>query len=237
MTLANVAEGLRPCPESPFLGACPKLPQPQSDTVTLVIRITASFVPTVLALISIYFKTRFPIKRNGQLDKILQGIEMHCEDEDAEDPLTGKHINIVRPSTDMEQQSMWIMEMWGAAIGGSPQVLRKVLDANKGEEEVAPSTWESAVRRGWFWVGATTAIVAAAISATVATFPLLESQTVSWVPTTLCLCSGATVVLLIVAVMRVTSIRAFSTARDGRKVTVAFLAAMLDRGDCRGNTA
>merc|ERR1719331_302974 len=210
-TVNNFEAGLRPCEESVYIDACPKVPQPQNNAVILITRICVSIVPTLLALCSNFFKWRFPLKRKDQLDGILQGIAHHQQGSPARDPISGNLVKIVEPDGQEEQRQMWALEVWGATIGGNVKYLNLVLSKNQSLKSlgkfVTGEAWGVLHRRAWallvFWF----LFFAGSLTATVASFHMLEKESTSWVPTSMCICTGSTVVFTAMSALRLKSAR------------------------------
>jgi hypothetical protein len=229
-TLQNAAAGLRACEESMHLDACPKLPQPQNDVVLLMTRMGVSIVPTILALASNFFKWRFPLKKREQLDEILHGIELHKEGKVAKDAISGNLVRVVQPADHTEQEQIWKCEMWGAAIGGHAKHLQRIVDVEASKSHtISAKTWRRLlVRRGQRWLTGGVLCFSGSLVATVLTFDMLEKESTSWVPTSLCIVCGATFVFTIVSGLRLKAAQSLSRS----EMPVALLRNVLSRGTC-----
>eukprot|EP00928_Gymnodinium_smaydae_P070248 TRINITY_DN54133_c0_g1_i1.p1 TRINITY_DN54133_c0_g1~~TRINITY_DN54133_c0_g1_i1.p1 ORF type:complete len:831 (+),score=171.70 TRINITY_DN54133_c0_g1_i1:76-2568(+) len=227
-TIDNFASGLVPCVESEFIDACPKIPQPQNSIVLWITRVGVSVVPTLLALASNYFKCKFPLKNKHQMDEILEGVELHQRGQPAKDPISGKMVTIVRPRSVEEQKIIWALEMWGATAGGRGGCLHQVLSMNALQGEttlVHMSSWRCLRWRAWSYVAYGAVLTVASVAGAVATFPLLEQESTSWIPTSLCICCGAMVVFTTISLCRLRVALHLSRA----PVRVALMRALLSR--------
>lgn len=243
-TLQNKAAGLRVCEESEYLEACPKLPQPQNDTVIIITRLGVSIVPTVLGCISNFFKWRFPLKRKEQMDEILLGIDAHKQGQPAKDPISGCMVETIEPVDQNQRQQMWALEMWGAAVGGEQRYLWEVVNQHSYDERYQSQTeapneiinaksWRVLQARAVRLLAVGVIVFTAAVVSTASCFHMLEKESTSWVPTSLCVCSGSALVFTIVCILRLKAARQLSRW----EVPLQFVKSMLCRAACTDASA
>eukprot|EP00929_Paragymnodinium_shiwhaense_P101441 TRINITY_DN64533_c0_g1_i2.p1 TRINITY_DN64533_c0_g1~~TRINITY_DN64533_c0_g1_i2.p1 ORF type:complete len:702 (-),score=53.32 TRINITY_DN64533_c0_g1_i2:146-2251(-) len=183
-----------------------------------------------------FFKSRFPLKRKEQLDQILEGIEKHKLGLEAEDPISGKMVTILVPSSDEERQQVWALEMWGATIGGKSACIRRVLAAHalsseSGGKHVSRKSWGVLRQRAWTLLLVWVTCFAAALAATAGTFQMLEKESTSWIPTSLCIFCGSALVFTCISVLRLRAAIQLSKC----EVSVAMVEALLERAKDGGH--
>lgn len=239
--LENDAAGKRACAESMHLQACPKIPQPQNEVVIWITRLGVSIIPTLFGLASNYFKWRFPLKRKEQLQQLLLGIEAHKQGRPGRDPITGKEVVIAVPRSDRQRRQMWQLEMWGAAVGGNANGLHQVLSANNcnswkpvvdRNKVVDSRTWSGLKTRAWRWLVCGVILSSSSLAGVIACFPMLDTESTSWVPTALCICCGGSLVLTAISVLRLKAALALSRS----EVSLAFLQQLVTRASAESDS-
>ena len=141
--------------------------QEQTSAVKNTIRVIFVLIPSVATLLSFFFKLQYPLRTEEDVAAVSAGIITHEAGKPAYDPVTKRDGITILELNEEEQETAWLLDnfnwstLQGFLKGGHPRYLALVVRAQM-------------ITSICFFVGFIVLIVL--------TFPLLDDESLAWIP-------------------------------------------------------